>query len=293
MPAVKPGFSLHEMIISLTILGAVLGLATHAVTRHARLFRGIEELAVARDHATQTSAIAERILWGVSPVAGDLIAVQDTALEVRMPVGSAVVCESWPGRLVVPAPTELAGHTLGAYLDTPQPGDRISALFSDSLGSTWLTLHVAQSPVADVCAHFPDVSSAWSIVTNEQLAIPSGATLRFSRPLRLAMYRASDSRWYLGAREWNAEQQTFHTIQPVVGPLQPPSEDESRTGFLFVYRDASGSRLLPPFEPARVASVSIVSRTLTATPIRVEGLAGFGQRRADSSTVTIALRNAR
>lgn len=287
----RSGFSLHEMLISLTILGAVMGLAAHAAARHARLFRGIDELAVARDHATHTSAIAERVLWGVSPRGGDLIAAHDTALEVRMPVGSAVVCEGWPGRLVIPAPTDSAGHTLAAFLDTPQPGDRISALFADSLGAAWLTLHVAVSPVADACARYPGVASAWSVVTNEQLVVPSGAVLRFTRPLRLAMYRASDSRWYVGAREWNAEQQGFHTIQPIVGPLRPPSDNESMTGLLLVYRDTSGARLFPPFDPAGVASVTIVTRTLTSTPVRIEGLPGFGSRRADSATVTIALRN--
>ena len=207
-----------------------------------------------------------------------------------MPLGSAVVCEGFPGRMVVPAPTDSGGHTLGAFLDTPQPGDRIAALFADSLGSTWLTLQVATSPVADVCARF-GVADAWSIATNEQLAVPSGAVLRFARPLRLAMYRASDSRWYLGAREWNAEQQVFHSIQPIVGPLRPPSADESLTGLLLVYRDSSGARLFPPFDPARVAAVTVVTRTQTAAPVRVEGLAVFGARRGDSSTVTISLRN--
>ena len=289
--SLRPAFSLHELLISLTILAAVMGLAAHALTRHARLFRGIDDLAAARDHATHTSAVAERILWGVSPAGGDLIAALDTALEVRMPIGSAVACSGWPGRIVLPAPIDAAGHTLAAFLDTPQPGDRIAALFSDSLGATWLTLTVATSPVADVCARFG--GSAWSITTNEQLAVPSGAVLRFSRPMRLAMYRASDARWYLGAREWNAEEQSFYTIQPVVGPLRSPSANESLTGLLFVYRDATGARLLPPFETSRIASVSIVTRTVTETAVRIEGMARFGQQRGDSSTVTIALRNAR
>lgn len=286
----RQGFSLHEMLISLTLLGAVMALAAHAASRHIRLFRGVEALAAARDHATHTSAIAERILWGVSPIAGDLLAAQDTAIEVRMPLGSAVVCASTPGRFVIPAPDTAPGNTLAAFVDAPQPGDRIAALFSDSTGTTWLTLHVATSPVADACAAF-GAASAWTVMTSEPLAIPTGAILRFTRPLRLAMYRASDSRWYLGAREWSAEHQSFATIQPVAGPLRPPSADESATGLLFVYRDASAARLVPPLDPAHVASVSIVTRTLTATPIHIEGLSGFGRARLDSSVVTIALRN--
>jgi hypothetical protein len=281
------------MLISLTILGAVMALAAHAAARHARLFRAIDDLAVARDHATHTTAIAERVLWGIAPAGGDLLAAHDTAIEVRMPVGTAVVCEGWPGRVVIPAAGDAGGHTLAAFLDTPQPGDRISALFADSVGSTWLTLHVAASPVADACARFPGVASAWSLVTSEHLAIPSGAVLRFTRRLQLSMYRASDARWYLGGREWSASQQAFHTIQPIVGPLRPPSGDESLTGLLLIYRDANGARLLPPFDGAAIASVSIVTRTLTDGPVRVEGLAGFGAPRGDSSTVTIALRNAR
>jgi prepilin-type N-terminal cleavage/methylation domain-containing protein len=263
----RTGFSLHEMLVSLALLGVVLGLAAHSVARHARLFRGIDQFAVARDHRAHTSAIADRVLWGISPVAGDLMAAHDSALDVRMPIGTAVVCAGYVGRLVVPAPDTSAGNTLTAFVDAPQPGDRISALFADSLGATWLTLHVATSPVADACARFPGVAAAWSIATNEALAVPAGAVLRFSRPLRLALYRASDSQWYLGAREWNAAQQTFNTIQPVVGPLQE---------FSLVYHDSAGHRLVPPLDASRVASVTIVTHTL-----------------GDSSTVTVALRNSR
>jgi prepilin-type N-terminal cleavage/methylation domain-containing protein len=287
----RRGFTLHEMLISMLVLSGVLGLAGHLATRQLRFFRGAEELATTRDHVAQTGAVAERILWAIAPSAGDVIAATDTALEIRMPVGTAIVCAAAPGRVTVPEPAAAEGNALSAFHDSPQTGDHAAAYLHDSLGASWMTLRVVAAPVGDACATLGP-GPGWSIAIAEPHLIANGTVLRFTRPLRLATYRASDGRWYLGAREWNGDSQSFNTIQPVVGPLQPPHTDEGRAGLRFHYADAAGARLFPPFDAGRIASISIITRSLTSSPVRIEGLSRSGQLE-DSAAVTVALRNAR
>lgn len=282
------------MLISLAVMCGVFGIAAHMATEQLRFFRGIGEVATVRGQIAQTGAIAERVLWGVSPPGGDIVMALDSALEVHMPIGTAVACAGTAGRVTIPAGAPARGAALAAFADSPEPGDRMVALFEDSLSATWLTLRVAATPVPDACARFPGVSSAVSIALKEPLEVPAGAALRFTRPFRLSLYRASDNRWYLGAKDWNEEQQRFNSIQPVAGPLREYSADAAKTGLLFVYRDGQGTELAAPIETSRIASVTIVARGASVRAVRVRGIASSAaERYEDSTSVTVALRNAR
>src|SRR6185503_10304072 len=124
-------------------------------------------------------------------------------IEIRVTIGSAVVCASTPGFVTLPAPVTTPGNVLAAYVDPPEPDDAVAALLEDSTGATWVTLHVASIPTAGgACPRFPD-APRWILELREPLLLPPGTPIRFLRPLRLALYHASDNRWYLGARDWN------------------------------------------------------------------------------------------
>lgn len=274
------GWTLHEMLISLGVMSAVMAISAHAATSQLRFIKGAAELAALRGQIGHASTIAAAMLWGVSPVGGDIRVAQDSAIEAHVPIGASFACSSTPGRVTMPART-IRGNTLASFVDTPEAGDRVIVLFEDSVGASWLTLHVAMPPAIDAgCAQFPGVSETRSLILREQIIVPPGAPLRFTRLVRLSLYRGSDSRWYLGSRDWNSELQRFNSVQPVAGPLRPYSQDRGQTGLAFVYRDSAGGELLPPVEPTRIASITIVSR---ATSARFE----------DSTAVTIGLRNAR
>jgi hypothetical protein len=289
----RPGYTLHETLISLCVLGVVLGLVAHAATGQLRFFRGVGEIVAVRGQVGHASAVAARVLWGVSSPGGDIVIAQDSAIQLEMTLGTAVNCDSVLGRVTIP--TSTMGNTLAAFFERPDVGDRVIALFSDSLGSTWLTLHVASPPVAGAgCAAFPNIGSAATVELREHVAVPAGAVLRFTRPLRLSLYRAADDRWYLGAKDWNGEADRFNAVQPVAGPLRPYSSDPSQTGLLFSYRDDGGAILEDPVETARIASVTIVSRAQSTRPVRVSGLKSASKdRHEDLTAVTVALRNAR
>jgi hypothetical protein len=272
----RPGWTLHEMLISLCVMGGVFAIVAHQATTQLRLYSGIARTTVARENRQQASAIGERILWSISPQAGDLMVADDSALQLQMPIGVSVVCSSGPGTVTMVAGTSQRGNVLAAFSDMPETGDRMAALFHDSLGATWVTVRLASAPSAASCTRFA-ASSGWQVALIEPLELPPGAALRLMRPLRLSLYRASDSRWYLGAKEWNGAQSRFNTIQPVAGPFSSYHPDQARSGLAFLYADRNGQLLEAPVDPALVARISIHVRT---------------HQPPDSGIVSVALRNA-
>jgi hypothetical protein len=259
---VKRGFSVHELLISLTVMGIVFALITHFALQQMRVFRYVDEVGGQRSQLGQVAGIVRNLLANVSPSAGELLVAQDSALEVRATIGTAFVCGGAPGQVAVPAPDASAGAISSAILRPPMPGDRLSALFSDSNGATWLHLQVASPPTADGGCSFNPAIQAWIIATLEPVSLPPGTPLRITRPLRLSLYRSADNRWYLGARDWNGEDQRFNGIQPVAGPLFP-HEDDARSGLRFEYHDAQGAGIAPPVDAGRVTSVTVVARAAT------------------------------
>jgi hypothetical protein len=275
----RRGWTLHEMLISLGVLGAVMGLAAHLASGQLRFFRDVGDKVALRGQLSHASGVAASVLWGVSPPMGDLIVALDSAVEAHMTIGTAFVCDTGTGRVIVPQPTQ--GNTLAAFMETPGAGDRLSAFFLDSLGATWLTFHVAESgSPGGYCAAFPEVQETRAFALREAVTLQRGAPIRFTRPVRLSLYRGSDGRWYLGVRDWNGEAERFNAVQPVAGPLMPYHSDPGRTGLRFTYRDATGVELSPLVDHARIASISIVARAQSGQTL-------------DSVVQTVALRNAR
>lgn len=295
MSRLRPGWTLHEMIISLAVTSAVVGLAVHAAVAQLRFFRGMGEVATVRGRLAQTTGVARAVLWSASPGAGDIVVAQDTALEMRTPIGTAVVCEGTVARIVVPAPVTVTGNTLSAFVRPPQPDDAVAALLDDSISATWLALRVAAAPVpGGPCPRFPDVTVTWSIDLVEPLIVPAGAVLRFTRPIRLSLYRASDGRWYLGAKEWNPRTLLFNSIQPVAGPLDPAGATPANSGLYFEYLGADGLPLAAGADPRTVAGVRVVARGTSIRPVRAGGVATTAAELfADSSAAQFTFRNGR
>jgi prepilin-type N-terminal cleavage/methylation domain-containing protein len=266
--AVRRGFSLHELLISLTVMSAVFGLATHFAMRQMRFFRDVADADARRSQLAQVTEVVRNVLANVSPSTGEFLVAQDSALEVRLTIGTAFVCDAAPGRVLLPAPDRSAGR-MAAFVRTPAAGDRLSALFSDSLGETWLHLQLASAPAAEgPCPSNPVIDTTWRITTVEPMVLPIGTALRFTRPLRLSIYRSSDDRWYLGARDWNGGGQRFNAIQPVAGPLLR-FDNTASAGLRFIYGDAQGQTLSQPVAVDRIASVTVVARASSDSMVAV------------------------
>lgn len=271
----RRGFTLPELLVSLTVMSVVFSLATHFALRQIRFFRDAGDADAARSQLAQVTEIVRGVLADVSPPTGELLVAQDSTLEVRLTIGTSFVCRDAVDRVVFPLIAPPASGGASAFVRSPAPGDRLSALFSDTAGATWLHLEVASSPTPETpCGAVTGVDTTRSVTTVEPMALPAGTALRFTRPLRLSIYRSSDGRWYLGARDWNAESRRFNAIQPVAGPLLP--YDDDAPGLRFLYKDGQGESLEQPVDVGRIASVIVAARTST-----------------DSMVAVVRLRNAR
>lgn len=282
----RPGWTLHEMIVSLVVAGAVVALAGSAAIGQLRFFRGVGEVSGLRLQLTQGATIASNVLRDVG-TREDIHLALDSAIEVSPTIGSAVTCAPDTGRIRVTRPAA-SGHTLASFMEEPRPGDVVHAFLPDS-SAGWIRLTVAAAPVATPCARFPE-STGWMVALAEPFVLSAGAPVRFTRRTRLSHYRASDGRWYLGLRDWNASLGRFNAIQPVAGPFAPHGPPAA-TGVLFEYRDEGGARLSPPVDPGRVALVAMTFRGETVRPAQVPGMpATSPASHADSTSLSVAIR---
>lgn len=282
------------MLISLVLMGGVMALAAQLALGQLRHFQGIGVLIGLRGQIGHATTIVARALWGVSPIAGDIVIALDSAIEFHATLGSAVACEGPPGTVMIPQPRDESGNTLSGFWDAPASGDRMHAFLDDSLGAGWVTFHVAEPPEpGPACTTFGDLSPSWLIALREPITIPAGSTLRFTRPVRLSLYKALDGRWYLGAKDWSGDVGDFSSIQPIAGPLRPYSQGSGESGLRLRYHDATGVEMLPVADPSRIASITITSRAESDAPLKVAGLVTAASGRyVDSIGTTIALRNA-
>jgi len=283
----RRGWSLHEMIMSLGITGLVALVAVRVANVQLRFFSAASSVTAMQTQLSGAAGIVTGLLWPLSPAAGDVVAAMDSAIEFGAAIGTAVVCGSAPGRIEIPVPSA-RGNVLGAYVESPEPDDRATAFFADTVGGTWLGVTVASAPVrAGTCALFPS-AAAWSVDLREPIVVPTGSVVRFLRPMRLSLYRASDGSWYLGAKDWNDAAQRFNTIQPVAGPLRPYSVDAASTGLLFEYLDRNGEAV-DDTQLSRIASIRVTARSATEGPVFVSGRL---RTRTDTLALRVVLRNA-
>jgi prepilin-type N-terminal cleavage/methylation domain-containing protein len=287
----RHGWTLAEMLVSLTVLGIIVGLAAHAAAGQLRFFHGVGEVVKVRAQTGQAAGVVARVLWGISPREGDVIVAMDSALEATVTVGSAVVCRGGVGEFLMASPAPAGGNTLAAFLRAISFGDRAHIYLADSIGAGWIRARVnAVGGASGTCDAFPASSGAQQVQLQEPLVIPAGAVIRFARPLRLSLYKASDRKSYLGMKDWSGD--AFNTIQPVAGPLEPYSQDPASTGLLFTYRDVGGAVLSGEFDHTRIATIEVLARGKSN---------GFGPnkpwlatqtRHLDSSIATFATREA-
>ena len=256
----RRGFTLHEIIISLTVMSGVLAVAAHFSTHQLRFLRTVTERQAVQTQLGETSAILAAVLANAYPTAGDILVAEDSVLELRVTTGVGVVCSATPARVVVPMGDEEVA--LARYADFPRAGDRMDALFADSAGATWLSFSIAgTAATAESCGEFRSASATVALMLAEPMTLPAGAPVRFTRPFRLSHYRSSDGRWYLGGRDWNGAEGRFNTVQPLAGPLLGRDGSAEDRGFALEYLDSLGGQLSSPVDPRRIASVRAVVRT--------------------------------
>jgi type II secretory pathway pseudopilin PulG len=293
-PRSRPGFTLAELLIALACAAVLLAVIASIALRQQRLFAELADNAAMTGRLREVIATLPIDLRAVSPAAGDVREARDTSLEIRATIASAVVCDTG-GRSLTLGPALAGADAFAAYVTTVAAGDTAWLLDARDAAEQWAprrVTSVASTTVARCAKGGPVPSGAFTatVIALDTLSpARAGAVVRVTRPVRYSLYRSTDGSWQLGARDWNTTSLRLNTIQPVAGPLLPPSGG----GLAFSYFDSSGAVVTNPVDPqAGLALVRITARVQASRPSHVLG-ASSTERRADSLDAAVFLHNRR
>jgi hypothetical protein len=285
MRPTRPGASLIELVVVIVLLAAI-GSATMGIVIHQeRFYRAQADAIDARATVRDATSILQSELRALTASDGDLYAVGPATIEFRTTLMQSAVCTISPSRREITLPPEhLASGAPLTWIGTqPESGDTLLVLASDStLGNRWdrhiltsVPSHAGTCPVTSgLTTTAADASAALTLTFSPALdsAIAPGTIVRIVRRARYELYRASDSRWYLGYLDCLASRATpCNVVQPVSGPFAP-------SGIQLAYLGASGTPTANPRLVARIDLLAIAERRSAPATL-------------DSLATTIALRN--
>jgi hypothetical protein len=285
MSSTRSGASLIELVVVIVLLAAV-GSATMGVVIHQeRFYRAQADAIDARATVRDAASVLQSELRALTASDGDLYSIGPGTIEFRATLAQSAVCTIAPSRREVTIPPEhLASGAPLTWIGTqPESGDTLLVLASDStLGDRWERHVLTGAPSrAGTCptssgltVTAADAGGALTLTMSPALdsAIAPGALVRIVRRARYELYRASDSRWYLGYLDCLASRATpCNVVQPVSGPFAP-------SGIQLAFLDASGAPTTNPRLVARIDLLAIAERRSSPATL-------------DSLATTIALRN--
>ncbi len=286
------GTTLIELLVVLVLLALVGGAIMRIAVEQQRFLDAVERVMEVHRTAREGAEIPREELRAVAAASGGIYDMASEHIEFRALVGSSVICGVDSARTTVSIPGRRAWSGLTAWVAEPRAGDTLLVFDSaiDSTPSRWSSHVLATAPVpggrcptasglARTAAEEGDALS-FEVAAPLEVAVGSGALIRFFRRARYQLYRAGDDRWYLGFLDCATSRATpCSTIQPVSGPFVPD-------GVRFSYRDSTG---VPTADPARVARIDVLSRAASSAPLRAAGFA-LGIY-SDSVLASISLRN--
>ena len=279
----RRGVTLVELLVALALGGIVLGVATGSLLRQQRTVRWIDGLSGAEVQARSVLRLLADELEPLDAGAGDFAARQasDSSLEVRAVVAASLSCDSSVALTLVP--DVALGPPLGVVARPPAEGDS-AWLYRDSLG--WRGHRVVSVARRTTACGVPTsaAGATYSLTLDAPASVPAATPVRVTRWERWVVYRASDGRWQLGVREWDAPTSRFLPPQPVAGPFARRAPDGRRTGFR--YFDASDAELVPDGTNERA-----IARVRMTTLSPAGSAAGDGVRR-DSADAVLSRRGA-
>lgn len=314
--ASRAGFSLTELIISMTLLGLIGSVIVSVVVSQQRFYSGTNALSETRAQLRQVAAMLPSELRGISAAGNDIYSMTDSSIEFRSTFGSSVVCKVLTSGgapyLVLPPLRTAKGIRWTTWAQQPVVGDSL-ALYDESVGQgaaddRW-TMHQITAlatytgDVTNGCqssTRFTQVSDLTGNNPSYRIAVSpayvatvkQGAAIRFYKRVRYSLFQAADGLWYLGYREcaqWRSP--TCTAVQPIGGPYQAyASAGSGRSGVEFVYRDSLDAITATP---ANLARITVVVRGQSAELIQLGGMQSGWKRFRDSLTLEIALRNRR
>lgn len=309
----RRGFTLAETLVSLVLLGVILGAMTSVLAGQQRFYRGVTDLVDDRGQVRQSVNALPADLRAISPSAGDIYSISDHAIEFRATIGSSVVCTNASTTSIILPPVTLtsgsaltmwrtapiAGDSMFVYDDGASAGPADDAWRAYSIATITPVTGVTGCPLSSSFVAVGDTARASYLITLGGGALLSntilaGAPIRFFRRVHYELYHASDSLWYLGYFDCVAARSPVcNSLQQLSGPYRAYSSSSSSTsGLLFTYYDSTGAALTASLANApRVARIRMSVRGQTRSSLSVSGMPPGTY--IDSLAIDVALRNRR
>lgn len=262
----RPGATLVELLVAITLATAVLGTASASVLRQQRTHSRIRTESGADAQLRASVMVIASQLSLLEPAVGDIDATQarDSALQFRAPIAISLACATETGAAtLLPLPAGRAQVT-GAVA-TPHAGD--SLWWRADTGWASAPISSVSTLAANCIAPITASGSSLRMTIGSSDTILAGVPLRVTRQSRYGIYRAGDGSWQLGFREWNPATFGFAAPQPVAGPLLFRAGSR-RSGFR--YFDDAGMELVPSSMPLDVARLARVRLTVHSLAVDVD-----------------------
>lgn len=258
----RRGYLLAEAVAALALAGVLAMAAAAALGGARRALRTGEIRDRAERAERETLAVLREALES-----GSLIALRgDTAADIDGLALASVICGLQERAVVLPPIAVSAGQALSVQMQALDVDDVVSILTTDGSADFWWTTtidSVRQTNVLGVCSSAEgwtvfedDLKPRIRLVLRDSLPahIAVGMTVRVARPGRFTLYHAGSGDWMLGWRRCSAISGVCGVVQPVSGPLRPPS--------------ALGLQLKSKTDPARLellVSAASSGRSVRAT----------------------------
>jgi prepilin-type N-terminal cleavage/methylation domain-containing protein len=300
-PSRRAAFTLPELLVAMTLLVIVGGTLGTMLTSQYRMFNRTQGATQMQRDLRTGLGLLPLDLRAASRSAGDIVALQDTAIQLRATIGSSIICVR-PGvnQLDLP-PLEGARNALTQWHTTPKAGDTVLVYDENTRAGPeddrWVPFALTSIDVAPAssCAGAPFTDPAldppaskprWRLTLNGDPPITTvvGAPVRFLRHVRYSLYlpAGSTDAWYLGYRELVTG--AWGETEPIAGPFE--AAGGPRVGIRFTYFDTLGVALTAP-TGTNVGRVDLT--------FRARSLIRGGTRDSivlrDSVAVRVALRN--
>lgn len=276
----RSGLSLVELLVAMVVAGIVVGGIYQVLSTNQRVHTVQQERVQAQGTVRASVEVLSNELRGISIAEGDLITMEESSLQVRVPQAAAVVCDWEPGDQ-----RNLTIRPLGRHL---REDERVTVFAQNDPGTQsddeWLVsggsrIGYATSESLPVgCESLLGTSGEGQYVEIDGMGtlveandIQLGAPLRTFGTFEYGLFQ-SDGESYLGRRDVDGDGD-WHRL---VGPVRP--ED----GVRFEYLQADGTEANSEDEVARIR-VTIHAESGATGP--------GGEPVADSLTMTIQPRD--
>ena len=268
--ATRRGFSLAELLVALTLGGAVAAVALRLLSDNLRLYQSQSQVIDRAQNLRAAAVLLTAELRELNASEGDVYSADLTLLSFRAMRRLGFVCAASP-----------AGAQALAIRRQPQFGNRGFDAASDSLliffasdsadpEGRWLAAPL-MAVRAGACADGAPADVLETSAAGRPVAL--GAPVRAFEPVTYRVYRGGDGEWHIGLVA------SGHAIQPLVGPV-------AANGLELAYYDAAGVRATDRFN---IAAIEIRLRVPTAR--RIRSREGSLTRPVDSIVTVVALRN--